>query len=137
MRNIFEGNSQRLLAPHLVCDNQGTVNSVDKLSKFPRVFPNTMMEAKWDVLAQILEAIARLGQSRPDIEIILGHQDRDIPYEQLSLSAQLHCNADAHANAYLLRDNPTLDHKTAHVSRSQSASYKFKKVLRITRHIKY
>ena len=111
MQEIHGQNRQRLIAPHLVCDNQGIVQSVDKLSKFPSIFPNTTMEAEWDVLAQILKELTHLSRSSPDIEHIQGHQDSRTPYEQLSLLAQLNCDTDAHANAYL-RENPTLDHKT-------------------------
>ena len=39
---------------HLVCDNQGLVRSMDKLSKYGKIFPNTTMEAEWDCLAEIL-----------------------------------------------------------------------------------
>ena len=45
----------------------------------------------------------------PTIEHIAGHQDEQTPYEQLSLSAQLNCDADTLANTYL-RENPTMDH---------------------------
>ena len=64
---------QCMQAPHLVCDNQGLVKTRDKIAQHTQLFPNTMMEAEWDVLAQILEAIRTLRTATPTIEHIKGH----------------------------------------------------------------
>ena len=103
----------QLRALHLVCDNKGLVQSTSKLMHYTRIFPNTTMEPEWDIIAQILDTIKSLGSAAPTIEHIKGHQDVDTPYEQLSLTAQLNCDADAHASAYL-RDNPTMEHSISH-----------------------
>ena len=105
---------QPMKAPHLVCDNQGLITSQDKHAQYTNIFPNTTIEAEWDVLAQLLESIKSLGHLAPTTDHIKGHQDDDTPYEQLPLLAQLNCDADAHASAYL-RDNPTTDYTSSHV----------------------
>ena len=104
----------RMTAASLICDNQGLVKAIAKHKAHARPFPNTTMEPEWDTIAQILDAIRILGTSAPIIDHIKGHQDRDTPYEQLNLNAQLNCDADAHASAYL-HDNPAMDHTSAHV----------------------
>ena len=113
MRDIHgRGTQPRAMA--LVCDNQGLVKTVTKMRQHSTIFPNTTMEPEWDIIAQILEALKSLGNSAPIIEHIKGHQDADTPYEQLNLPAQLNCDADAQASAYL-RENPALDYTVSHV----------------------
>ena len=110
----IHGRGCQTKAMALVCDNQGLVKTVTKLRQHATIFPNTTMEPEWDIIAQILAALQSLGNSAPIIEHIKGHQDVDTPYEQLNLPAQLNCDADTHASAYL-QDNPTMDYTTSHV----------------------
>ena len=67
------------------------------------------MEAEWDCLAQILRATKILGDATPDIDHIKGHQDDQTDYERLPLPAQLICDTDTLANAYL-KAHPTMDY---------------------------
>jgi hypothetical protein len=68
------------------------------------------MEAEWDVIAEIKATLTQLHPtSQPTLEHIEGHQDLLKPREELSLKAQLNCQADDLTNDYL-NDNPTLDH---------------------------
>ena len=100
--------------PHLVCDNKGLVTTITTLQSYPKVFPNTTMEAEWDCIAQILQSYHKLGMLSPTIDHIKGHQDEREPYETLPLLAQLNCDADAFATKYL-QDHPTTPHRTAHL----------------------
>ena len=105
---------RQLQGLYMVCNNQGLVQSVDKMLLYVTIFPNTTMEAKWDCVAEILQTIKALGRVTPTIEHIKGHQDEDTPYEQLSLSAQLNCDADSLANGYL-QEYSTIDHSVSPV----------------------
>ena len=113
MREIH-GRGRAAKALFLVCDNQGLVQTVAKLMKHTKIFPNTTMDPEWDIIAQILQSYTSLGNSAPIISHIKGHQDEDTPYEQLTLSAQLNCNADTLANAYL-QEFPLLDYTRLHI----------------------
>ena len=114
----------RIKAPCLVCNNQGPVKSVDKLTKYTKYFPNTTMEAEWDCLAQIVDTIKALWNAAPVIAHIKGHQDDNTLYNQLTLPAQLYCNADAHALA-CLQDNPEMDHRTSHLFPVGACAYNY------------
>ena len=92
---------QLLLSHPLYCNNQGLVERINKLTDFPMIFPNTTFEPEWDCLAQILDSLQLLQQAAPTIHHVKGHQEEDTPYEQLPLPAQLNCNADAYAGAYI------------------------------------
>ena len=109
MTEMHQTVAKRAKPPYLVCDNQSLVRSVTRMTEFPTIFPNTTMEAEWDCLAQIVQAVKSLGEVAPTIDHIAGHQDEETPYEQLSIPAQLNCDADQLANAYL-QDNPVMEH---------------------------
>ena len=67
----------------LVCENESLVNTVNKITKRKRrEFPNEILEADWDVINEIF------------IVWIKGHQDERKKREELSLKAQLNCEAD-------------------------------------------
>jgi hypothetical protein len=72
------------------------------------------MESEWDVLAGIRNTLEALPlTSHPNFEHIKGHQDEKIPFEKLSLSAQLNCKAaDAYADQYL-QDHQDIQHSRA------------------------
>ena len=110
MTKMHQRDGHQAQSPYLVCNNQSLVWSVDKMTKFSTIFPNTTMDVEWDCLAQILQAIKSLGEVLPNIDHIAGHQDKDTPYGQLSLPAQFNCNANTLAAVYL-HDNPLMEHK--------------------------
>ena len=86
---------------------------VTMIQAYSSIYPNTMLKAEWDCLAQILDTMKELGPMAPSIDHIKGHQDETTPYKELHLLAQLKCNTDCHANAFL-QDHPDFNHKTAH-----------------------
>jgi hypothetical protein len=72
------------------------------MNNFKRLYPNASMSSEWDVIAEIRTATAELGpQSTPRLTHILGHQDELQQYQDLPLPAQLNCDADALAGAFL------------------------------------
>ena len=105
---------QDLHSHPLYCNNQGLVDQVITIAKFPTIFPNTIMEAERDCIVQILASLKTPGQVAPLIHHVKGHQDHDTPYEQLALKAQLNCNADTYAAKYT-RDNPDPELSKAHL----------------------
>jgi hypothetical protein len=92
----------------LWCDNQSMVETVNEICSYGYVYPNTTTTSEWDVLAEIKKSLSEL-QVQPSIGHIKSHQDKNKPYEQLSLPAQLNCDADELAGEYL-QEHPDLDH---------------------------
>ena len=79
--------------------------------KYSRIYPNATMASDWNVIAEIREAMNELKATakQPYIHHTYDHQDEEGPYKELSLKAQLNCDADELANIYL-EDHPDLDH---------------------------
>lgn len=112
LRRIRQPNPEEpnKILPHvLLCDNEGVVKRINIIKEWPLIYPNVTMEAEWDVLAEIREALAELTPaSQPTLEHIRGHQDKTKPREELPLKAQLNCQCDDLANEYL--QSHQLDH---------------------------
>jgi hypothetical protein len=99
---IRDQQARSLKSHSLVCDNKSMVDRVNEIIQYDVVFPNTTMDSEWDVLAEIKAAMLALTkESRPEISHIKSHQDRTIPFEELPLKAQLNCQADWLAEAYI------------------------------------
>ena len=111
----FKNTHDKNLMVHMVrCDNEGIVTKINSMQCYRDVFPNATMSSEWDVIAKIRASILQLGTSSPQLEHVLGHQDKDTPYVQLPLSAQLNCDADKEA-ATFLSEHPDEDFKNAPV----------------------
>ena len=98
----------------LYCDNESLVTVITKAMKYPTIYPNMTITSDWDCIAQVLSIHRGLDKLTPTIAHIKGHQDADTPYEQLPLSAQLNCDADALATRYL-QEHPDINHSIAHM----------------------
>jgi hypothetical protein len=59
------------------------------------------LDSEWDILAEIRASMIELQDACPKLRWIKGHQDDHTPYEELSLKAQLNCQADELADEYL------------------------------------
>ena len=70
LTDMYQTEERQAKATYLVCDNQGLVNSINKLSKYCQIIPNTTMSAEWDCLSQILQTIRQLGWAAPDVDHI-------------------------------------------------------------------
>ena len=84
---------------NLVCDNKTMVNRTNQNKKVEMATPNSTLESEWDLLAEIWTTLQSLDDC--EIQWIKGHQDKEKPYQDLSLSAQLNVDADALANEYI------------------------------------
>ena len=113
MSRLHLKSSDRIITPHLVCDNKGLLATIMRLREYTTIFPNITMEAEWDCISQILDTIRALNSLLPSLDHIKGHQDENTPYEELPLLAQLNCDADAQANSYLTT-NPLVNHTLVH-----------------------
>ena len=83
-----------------------TLNGVDELEQRDNLPTNLnggrvvldLLTPNWDVLIEIQRSMEQLPQIR--LEYVKGHQDRDLPYDQLSLMAQLNVDANTKAGQY-------------------------------------
>jgi len=81
------------------------VNKAKEVASYQHIYPNSTMASEWDVLAEIRTAMRELSQTeQPTMDHIKGHQDRDTPYDDLPLRAQLNCDADGLADEYYRDD---------------------------------
>jgi len=111
---IFEYHEEDLTdALSLVCDNESLVNTDNKRTKLKhKEFPNETLEADWDVINEIVMLVKRYDQS---IVLIKGHQDEKKKREELSLKAQLNCEADELAEeVQLTREMEPMQRKMTH-----------------------
>ena len=113
MRQMHRQPGDNPHAPYLVCDNLSLTKRVTQIMEYTTIYPNTTLEAEWDCLSQIRATAHALDTINPTIKHIKGHQDDKTPYKELPLLAQMNCNADAFANAFL-RDNPEISHINIH-----------------------
>ena len=86
------------------CDNEGVVKSIQSALKYDNYYPNTTMAADWDVIHEIVVSIKDLPTPLTVLHI-KGHQDDQIPYDDLSLPAQLNVDADSEAELYQAHDH--------------------------------
>lgn len=98
----------------VVCDNKSMVNQLATIpNHLNDLYPNSTLEPEWDLIVESWTALSQIPPShRPQIQHIKGHQDMNTPYQQLSLKAQLNCDADKLANEYIV-DHPNDDYTTA------------------------
>ena len=113
MTQLYWQPPDRVPTPFLVCDNLSLVKTITKLLTYANIFPNTTLDAEWDCIAQILQTMQVLKDKAPALDHIKGHQDSTTPYEELTLSAQLNCDADTHATKFL-QEHPNIAHQTVH-----------------------
>jgi hypothetical protein len=82
-----------------MADNKGLLTAILQDSKYTEAFPNTTLEADWDLRNEIKETLKLIG--RPNsFSHVKGHQDNGQSVESLDLPAQLNVEADREANAF-------------------------------------
>ena len=144
MHMIYTSNNLTLPSHPLYCDNKGLVERINKIAGYPTIFPNSTMELEWDCLSQILCSLQTLEQAAPTIHHVKGHQDVETPREQLLLEAQLNCDVDAEAEAYLLKkkkskdyllSNPSISHQEAPMFPAGECTLRLRKGI-VTRDLK-
>ena len=90
----------------LYCDNKAVVETVNRLLTRKRPdFPNDALRPSWD----LLQSLRTYYRQHPTLAIghILGHQDNNVPVDQLPLPARLNVRADALAGAFQTASNHT------------------------------
>ena len=118
----------------LYCDNEALVKKINTLIVQARpVFPNETLQSDWDI---VYEIVRLLKISLQKVSWIKGHQDEDIPKDQLSLPAQLNCEADelaelAHSLPFNFNSKFRSPHNPIQVyHRDQPVTSKLKRTLR-------
>jgi hypothetical protein len=90
---LYCGHLQLLPLHKIYRDNLGLITKVNKLLLFRLASTQAALHSKFDVLATIHDILKDFSLP-PTISHIKGHQDNPKPYEDLSLPAQLNCDAD-------------------------------------------
>ena len=104
----------QLQACTIVCDNQAMVNRAPAIPQhLEDLYPNSTLDSEWDILMEIWTTHQPLTpEQRPQFQHVKGHQDEKTPYDDLSLCAQLNCDADKLADAFI-SNHPNLNYSTA------------------------
>jgi hypothetical protein len=61
--------------------------------------PNSTFKPDWDIVQAVVHTLS-LFQVKATFTHVKGHQDKDVPFAQLSLLALLNVEADKHAGTY-------------------------------------
>ena len=81
------------------CDNKAAIKLINKLLHRTRPpFPNDTLTSDWDILHAIITLLQSKESPLLNLRWIKGHQDKEEDYADLSLPAQLNCDADKLAN---------------------------------------
>jgi hypothetical protein len=80
----------------LCSDNDPLINRIATTRPYPQCFPNSTLEADWDVTHTIIRTLAQLP-CKILVQHVKGHQDDHKNYDDLPLDAQLNCDADHEA----------------------------------------
>jgi hypothetical protein len=83
----------------MMTDNAGLLTRITSSLPHLEPFPNSTLQADWDVTNEIIVSIRKLTLP-PVLRHVKGHQDSQTAYASLSLEAQLNVDADAEAGYY-------------------------------------
>jgi hypothetical protein len=81
-------------------DNAGLVKRIRKMLTFTHEFPNATLAPDWDVMTEILHSIRSIPDIQYSAHWIKSHQDSATAYDNLTLAAQMNCDADMLASDY-------------------------------------
>jgi hypothetical protein len=84
----------------IYCDNEGFVKKINKFREFRISAESCCLHSEWDILISVHRLCHRFP-SPPSITHLLGHQDRQNDFDDLSLPSQLNVEADALATLEL------------------------------------
>jgi hypothetical protein len=90
---LYCGHLQPIWLHKMYCDNLSLVTKVNKLLSFRLASMQAALHSEFDVLATIHHLLSDFFLP-PSISHVKDHQDDHKPYEDLSLPAQLNCDAD-------------------------------------------
>jgi hypothetical protein len=83
----------------MMTDNEGLLTRITASLPHPDPFPNSTLQADWDVTNEIITSIREFAIP-PVLLHVKGHQDSHTAYSSLPLEAQLNVDADAEAGYY-------------------------------------
>ena len=81
-------------------DNAGLVKRIRNMLTFSQQFPNATLAPDWDVMAEIQYSIRSPPDTQYTAHWIKSHQDNNTSYENLTLAAQMNCDADMLASDF-------------------------------------
>lgn len=95
---------------HVYCDNLGLIKVINSMLSTDFIPPRTYLKSESDIILQIIEDIRSLETLGIvlSIEHVLGHQDDNIPYQELTREAQFNVIADTYATNYLCNGLETM-----------------------------
>jgi hypothetical protein len=82
-----------------MADNKGLLTALIQDATYAEAFPNTTLEADWDLRNEIKATLKLIGRPHT-FSHVKGHQDSGTSVESLDLPAQLNVEADHGANAF-------------------------------------
>jgi hypothetical protein len=98
----------RILNPLIyTSDNKGLITRMNQRLQYDACFSNATLAPDWDLTEAIHDSIQHLDES-PTFQHVLGHQDDDKEYTDLTLPAQLNVDANEAAGAFHWSHSPTL-----------------------------
>jgi hypothetical protein len=103
------GHVQLILLQTMYCNNLGLVTKDNKLLSFCLASMQVALHSEFDALATIHDLLQDFPLP-PEIQHVKGHQDNRMAYEDLSLPAQLHYDADVLATGKLKNFLTTCTH---------------------------
>lgn len=117
-------------------DNQGLLTRIALSLPYPEPFPSSTLGSDWDITHEIANSLRTLKYN-PLLAHVKGHQDSEIPYERLTMEAQLNVNANAKAGYFqcmFLAQRPIVprilsNHAQLHIS-GQVICFKIKQRIR-------
>jgi hypothetical protein len=123
-----------------MADNKGLLTAILQDSKYTEAFPNTTLEADWDIRNEIKATLKLIGLPN-SFSHVKGHQDNGQCVESLDLPAQLNVEADREANAFRAAypshrpSVPRLGHNRAqlHIG-GRTINGKYRQEIRLTHH---
>ena len=84
-----------------MADNNGLVTSLVKQGEYATPYPNATLQPDWDLIEEIHTTYQQINIAKVHFQWIKGHQDKDTPYDELSIPAQYNVDADRLATEFL------------------------------------
>eukprot|EP00957_Ditylum_brightwellii_P191949 14611737-Ditylum_brightwellii.AAC.1 len=74
-------------------DNEEVIQRINKQLEYPYDYSFHTIDPDWDIIVQICD-ILKDNKIKTDLEHAKGHQDDDMPYEELNLPSHLNTEVD-------------------------------------------
>eukprot|EP00957_Ditylum_brightwellii_P078575 5974042-Ditylum_brightwellii.AAC.1 len=80
-------------------DNEGVIQRINMQLEYPYDYSFHTINPDWDIIVQICD-ILKDNKFNTDLEHVKGHQDENMPYEELNPPARLNTEVDFMAVDY-------------------------------------